>query len=391
MRWSQFSLSLVAVIVLSGCSDGTDGSDAHRIKIGGGFALSGKESGLDLPAANGAKLAAEEINAAGKVLGRQIELILHDSQYDMDVTAEIAKQFAEQDAVVAAVGFTDSDSVLAFGPIMQQAGIPFLTAGATSPRLPSEIGDNIFMACFGDNVQAAAGADFAFQKFGGNAYLLWDDEVEYTTLLANYFKVRFTQLGGTIVLEDRYDDNTTDFSAQIAKVRALREQPDFYYISAMPYNIGPVVKQFRDAGIGGPIVGGDGYDDPDWIRLVGNASNNVFFTTHAFNDPSNPHPGYRKFYDAYETKYGYPPENAFAALGYDAVYLMVDAIRRAGLADPAAIRKALGETEGFPGITGTINLNAAVRIPQKDVTIIALKDAKYMYEAGLMPQQVPAP
>jgi branched-chain amino acid transport system substrate-binding protein len=390
MKRSIVTLLIVFGLALSACAGGTT-SSGNTIKIGGGFALTGDESALDLPAANGAKLAAEEINSAGGVLGKQIDFIVHDSQYKMDVTAQIAQQFVEQDKVVAAVGFTDSDSVLAFGPIMQKAGIPFLTAGATSPKLPSQIGDNMFMACFGDNVQAAAGAEFAFQKFGKNAYFLWDKGVEYTTLLGKYFKDRFTQLGGTIVLEDQYDDKATDFSAQIAKVKALPNQPDFYYISAMPYNIGTVVKQFRDAGITGPIVGGDGYDDPSWIQSVGNASNNVFFTTHAFNDPSNPNPAYQKFYNAYKAKYGHEPENAFAALGYDAVYLMVDAIKRAGSADPAAIRKALGETKDFPGITGKINLDAATRIPQKGVTIIALQDTKYTLASEVVPQQVPAP
>ena len=390
MKRSLIAFLVIAGLVLGACSGGTS-SSGNTIKIGGGFALTGDESSLDLPAANGAKLAAEEINSAGGVLGKQIDLILRDSQYKMDVTAQIAQQFVEQDKVVAAVGFTDSDSVLAFGPIMQKAGIPFLTAGATSPKLPSQIGDNMFMACFGDNVQAAAGAEYAYQKFGKNAYFLWDKGVEYTTLLGKYFKDRFTQLGGTVVLEDQYDDKATDFSAQIAKVKALPQQPDFYYISAMPYNIGTVVKQFRDAGITGPIVGGDGYDDPSWIQSVGNASNNVFFTTHAFNDPSNPNPAYQKFYNAYKTKYGHEPENAFAALGYDAVYLMVDAIKRAGSADPAAIRTALGQTKDFPGITGKINLDAATRIPQKGVTIIALKDTKYTLAAEVVPQQVPAP
>ena len=390
MKRSLIAFLVIAGLVLGACSGGTS-SSGNTIKIGGGFALTGDESSLDLPAANGAKLAAEEINSAGGVLGKQIDLILRDSQYKMDVTAQIAQQFVEQDKVVAAVGFTDSDSVLAFGPIMQKAGIPFLTAGATSPKLPSQIGDNMFMACFGDNVQAAAGAEFAFQQFGKNAYFLWDKGVEYTTLLGKYFKDRFTQLGGTIVLEDQYDDKATDFSAQIAKVKALPNQPDFYYIAAMPYNIGTVVKQFRDAGITGPIVGGDGYDDPSWIQSVGNASNNVFFTTHAFNDPSNPNPAYQKFYNAYKTKYGHEPENAFAALGYDAVYLRVDAIKRAGSADPAAIRTALGQTKDFPGITGKINLDAATRIPQKGVTIIALKDTKYTLAAEVVPQQVPAP
>ena len=393
MKNKLFPLMVIVVLLLSACQSGTPvpvtGGDT--IKIGGGFALTGDESSLDLPAANGARLAADEINAAGGVLGKKIDLIVRDSQYKMDVTAQIAQQFVEQDKVKAAVGFTDSDSVLAFGPIMQKAGIPFLTAGATSPKLPSQIGDNMFMACFGDNVQAAVGAEYSTQKFGKNAYLLWDKGVEYTTLLGKYFKDRFTELGGTIVLEDQYDDKATDFSAQIAKVKALPNQPDFYYVSAMPYNIGTVVKQFRDAGITGPIVGGDGYDDPSWIQADGPAANNVFFTTHALNDPSNPNAAYKKFYDGYKAKYGHEPENAFAALGYDSVYLMVDAIKRAGSDDSAAIRKALGETKNFPGITGQINLDAATRIPQKGVTMIAVKDTKYTMAGEVVPEKVPAP
>src|SRR5581483_6486670 len=108
----------------------------ESIKIGGGFALTGDESALDLPAANGAKLAAKEINAAGGINGKPIELIVHDSQYKMDVTAQICKQFVEQDQVVAVIGFTDTDSVLACGPVLKDAGLPFITAGATSPKIP---------------------------------------------------------------------------------------------------------------------------------------------------------------------------------------------------------------------------------------------------------------
>src|SRR5262245_34738527 len=162
--------------------------DTSPIKIGGGFALTGDESVLDLPAANGAKLAAKEINAADGVLGRQIDLIVRDSQYKMDVTSQIAKQFVEEDKVIGVIGFTDTDSVLAAGPTIQKAGLPFITPGATSPKIPSQVGDMMFLACFGDNVQAAAGAELAAKNFGKNAYLLWDKGVEYTTLLGGYFK-----------------------------------------------------------------------------------------------------------------------------------------------------------------------------------------------------------
>ncbi len=362
----------------------------ETIKVGGGFALTGDESALDLPAANGAKLAAKEINAAGGVLGRQIDLIVHDTQYKMDVTAQVAKQFVEQDKVIAVIGFTDTDSVLASGPTIQGAGLPFITAGATSPKIPTQVGDKMFLACFGDNVQAAVGAEYGFKTFGKNAYLLLDKGVEYTTLLAGYFKSRYTELGGTIALEDQYDDKATDFSAQIAKVKALPTQPDFYYIAAMPYNVGPVVKQFRDAGLTGPIIGGDGYDTPDLVSVAGPAAEKVFFTTHALMDATGGTDGIKKFITAYNKEYGHDPENAFAALGYDSMYLLADALKRAGSTDAAAITQAIKATKDFPGITGKISFGDS-NVPQKGVTVIAIKDGKFTLGAELVPEKVPAP
>jgi branched-chain amino acid transport system substrate-binding protein len=391
MRNKIFAITLVVSLLLVGCGGAAGGGATGPINIGGGFALTGDESSLDLPAANGAKLAVKEINAAGGVLGRQINFIVHDSQYKMDVTAQIAKQFVEQDKVVALVGFTDTDSVLAAGPTLQAAGIPFITAGATSPKIPTQVGDRMFLACFGDNVQAAAGAEFAAKNFGMSAYLLWDKGVEYTTLLGGYFKARFTDLGGNIVLEDSYDDKGTDFSAQIAKVKALAKQPDFYYVAAMPYNVGTVVKQMRDAGLTGPIIGGDGYDDPSWVAAAGKASDNVFFSTHALNDATSGTDAYKKFFAAYNKEFGHDPENAFAALGYDSVYLLVDALKRAGSTDGAAIKTALEATKSFPGITGAITFSPTSHVPQKGVTIIALKGGKYTLGAEVVPNKVPNP
>ena len=376
----------------AGASGGASGGNlGSTIKIGGGFALTGDESALDLPAANGAKLAAKQVNAAGGVNGAQIDLIIHDSQYKMDVTAQTAKQFVEQDKVPLMIGYTDTDSVLASGPTFQSAKIPFITVGATSPKIPSQVGDMMFLACFGDNVQAAVGAEYAFKTFGKNAYFLWDKGVEYTTLLGGYFKTRFTELGGSIALEDSYDDKAIDFSAQITKIKALSPQPDFYYVAAMPYNIGPLVKQFRDAGITGPIVGGDGYDTPDLVKVAGSAADNVFFTTHALIDASGGTDGIKKFIADYKTEFGHDPENAFAALGYDTLNLMVDAIKRAGSTDPAAVKAAIEATKDFPGITGSITFSASSHVPQKGVTVIAVKGGKFTLGAEVVPEKVPAP
>ena len=374
-------------------SEAASGSAAAggTIKIGGGFALTGDESALDLPASNGANLAVKQLNAAGGVNGSQIDFIVHDSQYKMDVTAQTAKQFVEQDKVPVFIGYTDTDSVLAAGPTFQAAKVPFITAGATSPKIPTQVGDMMFLACFGDNVQAAVGAEYSYKTFGHNAYFLWDKGVEYTTLLGGYFKSRFTELGGTIALEDSYDDKASDFSAQITKIKALSPQPDFYYVAAMPYNIGPLVKQFRDAGITGPIVGGDGYDTPDLVKVAGAAAENVFFTTHALMDATAGTEGIKKFMADYKAEYGNDPENAFAALGYDTLMLMADAIKRAGSTDSAAVKSAIESTTNFPGITGAITFTAGSHVPQKGVTVIAIKNGAFTLGAEVVPEKVPAP
>jgi branched-chain amino acid transport system substrate-binding protein len=401
------AIAAIAALAFGGCSSpaasnapasqaagsqaASGGTAGGTIKIGGGFALTGGESSLDLPAAHGAQLAVKEINAAGGVNGQKIEMVTHDSKYDMTVTAQVAKQYVEQDKVALMVGYTDSDSVIASGKVFQDAKIPFITVGATSPKLPSQIGDMLFLACFGDNVQAAVGAEYAVKKFGTNAAFLWDKGQEYTTLLGKYFKARFAELGGKILLEDFYPSKASNFSAQITKIKALSTKPDFYYVAAMPDNIGTLVKQFRDAGLTGPIVGGDGYDTPDLVKTAGAATSGVFFTTHALMDASIGTEGIKKFIAAYKTEFGSDPENAFAALGYDTVYLLADAIKRAGGTDSAAIKTALESTKDFKGITGAISFGPGVHVPQKGVTVIDIEGGKLTLAGEVVPEKVPAP
>lgn len=361
------------------------------IKIAGGFSITGGESALDGPAANGAMLALKEINSEGGVLGRPVELLVRDTRYDMNLTAQIARQFVDSDKVVSGIGFSDTNSVMAAGPVFQKAGLPFITVGATSPKIPDQIGDMVYLACFGDNVQAAAGAEFAAKHFGKRAYLLTDMSTDYTMLLAGYFLSSLKDLGGDVVLEDSYTDNTTDLRSQIASLKNLSNQPDFYYIAAMPYNAGTVIEQFREAGLVGPIVGGDGYDTPEILNLEGNASDNVFFSTHALMDPNSGDERVKEFITAYIKEYGHSPENAFAALGYDTMRLMVDAIGRAGSTDPKAIQKAIQDTKDFRGVTGNISYSNGSHVPKKGVTIVAVKDGKFTLGDEIMPDKVPAP
>jgi branched-chain amino acid transport system substrate-binding protein len=382
------ALAICAALALVGC--GKQGG--ATIKVGMINNMTGSQASLDAPSANGAKLAAKEINAAGGILGKKIELVAYDGKSDAATIANSATQLTQTDKVVAMFGFSDSDMVMAAAPVAAKAGIVFVTSGATSPKLPDQVPDYLYLACFGDNVQAAAGAEYAFGTMKAKtAYLLIDKGMEYTLLLGKYFKERFVELGGKIVLEDTYQGGDKDFSAQITKLKGQKVQPDLLYIASGPDDVGTIIKQFRDAGVKKPIMGGDGYDTPLLVQVAGAGSENVYFTTHSLMDATLGTDAVKKFIAAYQAEYKAPPENAFAGLGYDTVKLIVDAIKRAGSADPKAIRTALAGTKDLAGVTGAITYQPGSRIPQKGVTVILVKDGKFTLAQEVVPQKVPAP
>ena len=382
-------LAAAAALIAVGCS-GQGGGGA--IKIGMLYNMTGAQASLDSPSANGAKLAAKEINAAGGVLGKKIQLVAYDGKSDAATIGNAASQLTNSDKVVAMFGFSDSDMTMAAAPTAAKAEIVFVTSGATSPKLPDQVPDYLYLACFGDNVQAAAGAEYAVSSLKAkNVYLLIDKGMEYTLLLGKYFKERFLELGGTMILEDNYQTGDKDFSAQITKLKGQKARADLLYIAAGPDDIGTIVKQVRDAGIKTAIMGGDGYDTPLLVQVAGAGAENVYFTTHSLMDAGLGTDAVKKFIAAYQAEYKTPPENAFAGLGYDTVKLLADSIKRAGSADPKAIRTALQATSSLAGVTGSISFPKGSRIPQKGVTVILVKDGKFTLAQEVVPAKIPAP
>ena len=361
--------------------------EPEPIKIGAMYNVTGPMSSIDAPGLNGFKLAAKQINEAGGLLdGRPIEVVAIDGKTDQTTCTNAVSEMIEVHKVVAIGGLNDSTYALAAGAVAQTAGIPFVTAGATLPTLPELIGDYFFMNPFGDDAQAYAVAEYAYHELGARtAWVLTDQAHDFTTALAKFFKERFVYLGGQIVLEDTYMSGDTDFSAQIARVQALDPQPDVLFVSAIPNEAGITTKQIREAGLTQPILSGDGFDTLLIAEVAGELADDVYFSTHAFVDISNPTPKVQDFVTAYEAEYGHPPENAFAALGYDCMNLIADAITRAGSADPTAIRDALAETEGFETVTGVITYLPGMRIPVKTVTIIKVMDGEYSFVMEVLP------
>ncbi len=361
------------------------------VKIGFPANLTGPMSPFERPMLNGAQVAALEINAAHGVLGGPLELVVYDAKTDPTVTSTIASRMIYSDKVVGIIGFVDSDSVLAMGPQIQKARIPMITPGATSPKLPAQVGDQIFLSAFGDNVQAAAGAEFVLTAWHAKtAYLMTDSSTEYTNLLADYFVAAFEHGGGKLLGKANYRSGDKNFSAQIARIKSLSKPPAFIYCASNTDEAGLIIKQLRQAGVKLPVVGGDGLDSPLLAEVAGQAANDIYFTTHTFLGEGSS-ADVRAFMTSYEKFTGHFPENAFAALGYTAVRLMADAITRAGSIEPGRIAAALAATSGFQGITGTITYRPGEHIPSKSVTIVNIQRQKSKKVGEIMPSFVPEP
>lgn len=366
---------------------GSCSSGKGPVVVGAVYDLTGDQASLDGPSARGARLAAEEVNRTGGVLGRPVDLVVVDGESEPDVLrVRTADLLRKNPSTAALVGLSDSDMVLAAAPIAAAAERAFLTSGATSPLLPAQVPQWLYLACFGDNVQAAAAAEWLFEARGARtASIAYSTSNDYTRLLQRYFAERFAQLGGRIVSTVGYDPATVDQAALAALAPA-----DVIYLAAQPPDAVAVTALLRGAGVPTPIVGGDGFDAPRaWAAHP--SLGDVFFTTHAYLGADSPDARVLAFRALYLGTYPDSEPDAFTALGFDATQLMLDAIERAASDDPKDVRAALATTHDFPGVTGTISYESGSAIAKKTVTILAVEGGRERFVTALVPKSVPAP
>ncbi len=379
--WRKTCLSIIlAVSVLAGQAQA-----AETIKLGALYNLTGGMSSIDAPALRGAKLKAQLLNEQGGVLGKQLEVIGYDTKTDQKAAATQAKK-ALSDGVVAGLGYGDTTFVMAAAPAFQAKGVPFVTSGATHPELPKWVGDYMFMAPFGDDDQSYAIADYTYKVLGARQVVVWtDNSMDFTKALSKFFKERFQELGGEIILEDFFMMGDKDFSAQIARLKNTSPKPDAVFISAIPNEAGLTVKQIRESGLDLPIVSGDGFDTELVTSVPGpELANDVYFSTHTYRGDDRPE--VLNFIEEYNKAYGRDPENAFCPLGFDAVGLIADALERAGSTDGEALRDALANTKGYQAVTGEITYARPSGVPVKGVSIISVHDGKYNVEKVWYPE-----
>lgn len=381
------SAVLIGVLAATSLAGGAFAGDDH-IKIGGLFALTGWFDSYDVAGSKGFELAAEEINAAGGIDGHEVEYVIYDTTSDLQTATSLTLRLIEQDKVDILVGLNDPNTDIACGIIAQEYGIPSLATVSTLPYTQERVGDTAFLVPYGDNVQSAAVSEYAYNVLGiRSVYVLTNNTDEYTLALSKFFQKHFTELGGKILSQGdygaEYDDNTsTDFSPIINQILALEEKPDAIFLGSFT-DEGPIIlKQLREAGIDAVALSGDGLDDLSVAQIAGAASNNTYFSTHVnYADPSTD-----SFIAAYKAKYNEDPQNAFAALAYDAVYLLKYAVEKYANGDysPQSIRNAIAQVTDFEGLTGVISY-ANGNVPTKTVFINQFKDGESLNVTSVIP------
>ena len=383
-RSLPFFLSLFLISL--GCGNDGPAGTPEPLVLAAIYNLTGSQSTLDVPSSQGAKLAIEQINASGGVKDNEVLLVLRDGQTDTEVLkTKVAEVLTEYPSTAAFLGLSDTDQVLAAAKVAADSHRVFLTSGATSPRLPGQIPDYLFLACFGDNVQAAAAAEWAYGELDARTVsVLYDSTDTYTRLLQSYFITRFEQLGGQVLVKKAYGQGS------LAQDIPALPASDFLFLAALPQDALQGVQLIRQAGFTAPIIGGDAFDEPStWQGHT--EVKDVFYTTHAYLGADNPNPRVQAFRQSYTQTYGGEVPNAFAALGYDAAQLLIKALQDAPGAAPEEVRQALAAIRNYDGVTGSISYGPDSRIPRKSVTIMEIKDGTPGLTTELVPEEVPEP
>ncbi|CAH0281192.1 ethanolamine utilization protein EutJ [Bacillus sp. Soil745] len=384
------SLSLVAG-ALAGCSgdsktsssSGGSSKSGDTIKIGANLELSGGTASFGQSAADGLKLAIDEINKEG-IDGKKLEIVKVDNKSDAAEATSGSIKLVSQDKVVAVVGSATSTNTLAQVQVAQDNKVPLLTPTATNPDITNKAGklnDYVFRTCFIDPFQGTVAANFASDEIGAKTAAIYVDSAsDYSKGLAAAFKEAFTAKGGKIVAEEAYVTKDTDFRSTLTRIKSAK--PEFVFLPGYYEEVGLILKQAREDGIDLPFMGGDGWDSPKVVEIAGaEALKNTYITNHY--SPEDEDAKIQDFVAAFKKEYDKTPD-AFAALGYDTGYYLADAIKRSGDASPEKIRQALEDVKDLQLVSGTLNLDEN-HDPIKSATILEYVDGKQTFKTKINP------
>jgi branched-chain amino acid transport system substrate-binding protein len=388
-KWAKmFMASALLAGVLAGCSGApkSSGSDSKTIKVGVNLELSGGVASYGESLENGVDIAVDEINKAGGVKGKKLELIKVDNKSEAAEATNGIIKLTSQDKVTAIIGAATSGNTVAQAQIANDTKTILLTPSGTSPNVTvgddGKLNEFVFRTSYIDPFQGIVAGNFAAKELNlKNAAIFADSASDYAKGLAASFKDTFEKDGGKVVAEEAYVAKDTDFRATLTRIKS--KNPEFIFIPGYYEEVGLIVKQARELGITVPLMGADGWDSPKLVELAGaKALNNTFITNHYTS--GDPDKTIQKFVTTYKEKFNGESPNAFNALGYDTVYLLADAIKRAGGTDTAKIKDALEQTKDLSLITGKITIDKDHN-PIKSATVLEYKDGKQVFNTKVNP------
>ncbi|WP_443826094.1 ABC transporter substrate-binding protein [Desulfovibrio sp.] len=354
---------------------------AESIKIGVYLPLTGQNAFGGQLELEGVQLALKDMP---EVLGRPIELVVVDNKSDKVEAANAVKRLVERDKVVALIGTYGSSLAMAGAEVAEKAKVPGVGTSCTNP-LVTQGKKYYFRACFIDPYQGAAAATYAYENLGlRKAAVLMDMTNDYAVGLSSFFTRSFKKLGGEVVANLKYSSGDQDFTAQLTEL--IAKKPEIVFMPAYFAEGAIIMKQARELGATFRLMGADAMDNPDTVKLAGKAAEGFLHTTFPYDAKMpNMSAEAKKFTEAWNKAYPEKETNVNGALGYNCLFLIVDAIKRANSAEPAAITKALAATKNLVTPLGTLTINAS-HDAEMPVGIIEYKDGKRVYLTEVTPK-----
>ncbi len=365
-------LSFLLFMILSASSFA-----GEPIKIGVFLPMTGQTAAFGQMTWSGIKIAHM---MEPKVLGREVELILADEKSDKIEAANAAERLIEKDRVVALIGTVASSNTLSAAPIAERSHIPLVTPASTNP-LVTQGKRYVFRACFVDTLQGKVAAMFAYRNLGARrAAILMDVANDYSVGLSSFFIREFKRLGGRIVTKLFFQQGDQDFTAQLTAIKGRGQ--DVIYVPAYYTEVALIARQKKDLGIKGVILSGDGAEADELLKIGGDAVEGLYFTAHFDARAASTERG-RKYVALFKKLYPGKAVDSLGALGADAYFLILEAIRMEGKADPESIRKGLSKIKNFQGVTGIIRMEHGDAI--KSVVIKRVENGKFVYVTTINP------
>lgn len=354
-----------------------DLSKTEPIKIGYIGDLSGSTAVWGQAGLNGALLTADEINANGGILGRQVEIVSADGRGQAADSVNALNKLIDEDQVIAVIGTNFSSCNIAMAPIADAKHIPLLATAASNPLVTVDKNGNLlpysFRIGFIDPFQGQVLANFAYNQLKfTTAAIITNVADDYSVGLSNYFEKQFVADGGKVLIKVEGQSGDNDYRAQLDKIAALN--PQVLMIPWTYKDVALIANQAREAGITAVLIGGDGWDSTDLLTMAGPALEGGFYTSQASyaNDVTKP------FAAAYTARFNITPETE-ALFTHDGLYWIKDALTRAGAVDSVKLRDALENTTTFTGLMGTMSIDPKTHDPSKPAVINTIKGGKFVY------------